>query len=142
MSSHQSLPPGRVQLSFLDSDMQVINHQPTSFRVPAATLNADTLLPQMYAKGSETSKLAAEQNSSRGNDIARILEYLAYRIDGATCDEIETALGMSHQTASARCRDLKRNEFAVTRIDQSTGKTVRRPTRTGRLAEVLFIAEA
>jgi len=48
---------------------------------------------------------------------------------GATCDELEQAFGISHQTASARCRELN-----------MTGKIYdseqRRPTRTGRKAIV------
>ena len=36
----------------------------------------------------------------------RVLWYVAGRPDGATCDEVEVALGMLHQTASARIREL------------------------------------
>lgn len=52
---------------------------------------------------------------------------------GATCDELEQAFGMSHQTVSARCRELN-----------MTGKTRdsgnRRPTRTGRKA-IVWVAK-
>ena len=48
---------------------------------------------------------------------------------GATCDETEQALGLSHQTCSARFNDLSR-----------TGRIyisgLRRPTRSGRQANV------
>lgn len=47
---------------------------------------------------------------------------------GATCDECETALGLRHQTASARIRELK----LAGRLDQ-IGK---RETRSGRDADV------
>ena len=45
-----------------------------------------------------------------------------------TCDEIEAALGMTHQTASARLTEL----FQASRVVR-TGK---RPTRSGRSAWV------
>lgn len=48
---------------------------------------------------------------------------------GATCDEIETVLGLSHQTASARVTEAKARGEIV-----PNGK--RRPTRTGRQAAV------
>lgn len=38
---------------------------------------------------------------------AAILEYIrSCGVDGAICDEIEVALGLPHQTASARCTEL------------------------------------
>lgn len=51
--------------------------------------------------------------------------------EGATCEEIEEALGLSHQTASARCSELKKwgdvREYGT------------RKTKSGRSAGVLFI---
>lgn len=49
---------------------------------------------------------------------------------GATCDEIETETGLSHQTVSARVTELKRAGWVV-----DSGR--RRPTRSGRSAAVL-----
>ncbi len=48
---------------------------------------------------------------------------------GATCDETEQALGLSHQTCSARFNDLHK----LGRIHISRRK---RPTRSGRMANV------
>jgi len=51
-------------------------------------------------------------------------------VDGATCDEIEIALGMKHQTASARLTELVKSGHAY--------KTIcRRPTRSGCSARVI-----
>lgn len=52
-----------------------------------------------------------------------------------TCDEIEVALGMRHQTASARCSELLRDGLLV-----RSGE--RRVTRSGRNAAVLVVARA
>jgi predicted transcriptional regulator len=53
---------------------------------------------------------------------------------GRTCDEIETDLGLRHQTASARISEL----LASTRIIRTT---IRRPTRSGRSASVVVAPE-
>ena len=64
-------------------------------------------------------------------DASKILSYIIRedRPKGATCDEIEVALSLSHQTASARVRDL----FKAGSIRDSG---IRRNTRTGRKAAV------
>lgn len=59
--------------------------------------------------------------------IARYVE--AQNLNGATCDEVEIALGISHQTCSARFKDLK----DAGRFIQTEDK---RPTRSGRNAFV------
>jgi len=62
---------------------------------------------------------------------ARVVRYVERRGQrGATCDEIEVASGMSHQTISARCTEAKALGEVV-----DSGR--RRPTRTGRNAAVL-----
>lgn len=58
----------------------------------------------------------------------RVLYFIAVNPDGATCDEIESGLKLSHQTASARCTELKK-----------CGKIIPiglRETRSGRKAAV------
>lgn len=64
-------------------------------------------------------------------DASKILAYIIRedRPKGATCDEIEVALSLSHQTTSARVRDL----FKAGSIRDSG---IRRNTRTGRKATV------
>jgi len=51
---------------------------------------------------------------------------------GATCEECETALGMKHQTASARCRELRDRGLV-----RDSGR--RRKTSSGRWAAVLVV---
>lgn len=54
---------------------------------------------------------------------------------GATCDELEVALGMSHQTCSARVHELMKSAHIETR-------GLKRATRSGRKAWVWFRAVA
>lgn len=80
----------------------------------------------------ETSLEAYESQKDKAPaDASKILAYIIRedRPKGATCDEIEVALSMSHQTASARVRDL----FKAGIIRDSG---IRRNTRTGRKATV------
>lgn len=87
-----------------------------------------------FVAGSDTSKAAAE--SVRGvaeRDATLILAYIK-RVRGATCDEVEVALNLSHQTTSARCADLK-NKLGLI-VDSGE----RRRTRSGRKAAV-YVAE-
>ena len=62
----------------------------------------------------------------------RILSELQVRGSvGGTCDEIEQAMGLSHQTASARIRELNMK-------DRIFDSGLRRKTRSGREAIVWF----
>jgi hypothetical protein len=54
---------------------------------------------------------------------------------GKTCDELEWLLDLSHQTCSARCSELLKEERAFRKIAGDTYE--RRKTRTGRTAAVL-----
>ena len=81
-------------------------------------------------KGDECSA-AANLKTNKQRDAARILKYLDV-YNGKTCDELEVALGMSHQTCSARCSDLARAGLII-----RTGE--KRPTRTGSPAAVYTI---
>ena len=83
----------------------------------------------------DTSKEAARLIEPKAGALRlRILGEIQVRGSfGATCDELEQAFGMSHQTVSARCRELN-----------MTGKTKdsgqRRPTRSGRKA-IVWVAK-
>lgn len=72
-------------------------------------------------KGNENST-AANATTNKGRDRTRILEYLD-SVDDATCDETEVALGMNHQTCSARFSELKR--------DKKIEAVTKRKTRSG-----------
>ena len=59
-----------------------------------------------------------------------VLKAILKATKGKTCDELETDLGMSHQTVSARIRDLVRDGGYI----MNSGE--RRRTRSGRFAIV------
>lgn len=63
----------------------------------------------------------------------KILTYLS-RVGDATCDECEEALGISHQTTSARFTELRGSQTIT-----ATGE--KRKTRSGRNAVVYRVAE-
>jgi len=75
--------------------------------------------------GDECSK-EANLVTDKSRDKARIVAYLT-TVPDATCDEAETALGMNHQTCSARFSELKLAGAIVS--------TSKRPTRTGCMAK-------
>lgn len=87
-----------------------------------------------YARGSDTSKAAAE--SKRGTvraDSDRVFRFIKEAgYGGATCWEVERALKMPHQSASARICHLKDAKHVA-------DSGARRPTQTGRLATVWVV---
>ena len=84
-----------------------------------------------YVKGSDTSEGAAASVEEATPFLrGMVLAYVASRGDeGATCDEVESALDMRHQTASPRVNELAGRGFIV-----DSGR--RRKTRSGRNAAV------
>lgn len=84
-----------------------------------------------YVRGSDTSAAAAESMAPlTGKLRVKVYQFIGNRMFGATCDEVEVALGLRHQTASARCYELKHMGWIYETND-------RRPTRSGRKAVVL-----
>lgn len=63
--------------------------------------------------GTETSKQAAQKAKHRASsDASMILALIAARGDmGLTCDEVITATGLEHQTASARVSGLAKQDL-------------------------------
>ena len=94
-----------------------------------------TELPFLTDGGTETSRLAGESIREHvGRLEGMVLDVIRSRgTRGATCYEVEVALGMSHQTTSARCTGLKRRKMVY-----PSGQ--RRPTGSGRMANVLVAA--
>jgi hypothetical protein len=87
-----------------------------------------------YVRGSDTSHDAAD--SLEESLLSRLRAQIFALIDvrgerGATCDEIEVALDLRHQTASARVRELALGELIF-----FTGE--RRLTRSKRRARVYY----
>lgn len=89
----------------------------------------------MIATQRDTSQAAAASIQPMAIDLrAKVFAHISGCAEkGATCAEIETALGMSHQTASARLVELERRGMV-----QDLGE--RRPTATGRKAVVWYSA--
>jgi predicted transcriptional regulator len=77
-----------------------------------------------------TSHAAAVNIKSKTKAIRiSILEMIKSRSTGMTCDEVEIALGLRHQTASARIREL-------VQLGELTNSGQQRPTSSGRKAIV------
>ncbi len=86
-----------------------------------------------FAKDSATSREAAESiEGSAASLRARVYQFI-FASSGCTCDDIEAALGLRHQTASARVYELVKSG-AVIRTAQ------KKLTRSGRRADVLRAA--
>lgn len=74
----------------------------------------------------------ANQQTNKQRDSRMVMDALFQAGGlGMTCDELEVELGMSHQTCSARCSELKRDGKVLT-------TTRRRETRAGCPARVLM----
>lgn len=92
----------------------------------------------------ETSIDAAESIVNQLNGMCLdVLHAVRSSPHGLTCDEIEAILGMKHQTASARLRDLITCQppYVKFKNDPQTEKPLRRPTRSGRTARVYFATQ-
>jgi hypothetical protein len=82
-----------------------------------------------HVKGSDTSKAAAESMEASAPSIrTRVWRFIAAAgAHGVTDDDIERALGLRHQTASAR-----RRELVIEKIVGDSGRTAK--TTSGRSA--------
>jgi hypothetical protein len=95
-----------------------------------------------HVRHSSTSAAAAEAIAPKVNALQRqILEVVRSAPYGLTRDEIEIMTGLPHTTSSARVRELFLKGLLETRVDRTTGISYRRPTRSGKMAEICFIAE-
>jgi predicted transcriptional regulator len=84
-----------------------------------------------FVAGSDTSEDAADSLDDRtlGRLRRLVLGHVSGNPNGATCDEIEVALELRHQTASARLRELQLRGWVETSNEK-------RLTRSGRMAHV------
>lgn len=82
-----------------------------------------------YAVGSDTSEAAAVSMEPHVSRLEEVVLGVIERAKGATCDEVEVATGLPHQTASARVNGLMRKQVII-----DSGE--RRLTRSGRKAVV------
>ena len=86
-----------------------------------------------FVKGSQTSTEAAQSMEPHvGRLASMVYHFLASTGEaGATDDQIEEALDMRHQTASARRRELELRGLVLKQYSRATGKRERRGTRSG-----------
>jgi len=90
-----------------------------------------------------TSRDAAESIKPQVNRLcSEVLRCIRNSPNGMTCDEAEVALGMPHQTCSARFRDLAKCEppFIVKKKGLD-GSDLKRETRSGRAAFVWVVSD-
>lgn len=68
-----------------------------------------------HCTGSDTSRAAAESMRGHAADVRwRVLAHIRAQGEaGSTCEESEIALGLKHQTASARVNELHSGGFIV-----------------------------
>lgn len=99
--------------------------RPARTRKPAEKLPPSNQTPTSRAAALS---MAVQAPKQRG----KVFEYVARFADGRTCDEVQAALDMLPQSASARIYELRRLGLII-----DSGRT--RPTRTGRAA-VVYIA--
>ncbi len=82
-----------------------------------------------YVRDSETSMAAAESVENVAGTLRAKIAAFIERRGGATCDEVEAAMDLRHQTASARITELR----LLGEIEKTDAK---RATRSGRGAVV------
>lgn len=101
--------------------------------MPSRQWQAATDITSNYHGGDVYSVEAHEDTTRRkAHDRARIVAYVKAQPNGATCDEIERALLMPHQTASARVSELRAKGELTSRHGD------KRRTRTGSYARVHY----
>ncbi|MBF8297390.1 MAG: hypothetical protein HW395_47 [candidate division NC10 bacterium] len=106
---------------------------PLFIPTPAGEVPASRWAPPSV--NTETSRQAAAEIAPRLSALQEdILRYLRGRADGATCDQLEDALTLRHQTCGPRLRELALSGAIV-----DTG--IRRRTRSGRKAIVWLARE-
>jgi len=90
-----------------------------------------------FVAGSETSEEAADsmERAAPGYEAAVFGFILRRGAQGATSDEVQEALGLTHQNGSARVSTLAKRGLLVL-------NGVKRPTRAGRRAGVYVVAGA
>lgn len=74
----------------------------------------DDDITRNYHGGNPRSIAANPRGMAKSRDRKRIVEFLyGCGTHGAICEEAETALGLKHQTCSARFSDLKKDRVIV-----------------------------
>jgi len=91
----------------------------------------------------ETSKAAAEAaipKVKRGQKL--VLQAIQESPNGLTRDQVSSLVGIPTATVCARANELLKIGLIGPRLDETTGRKMTRPTRTGSNAEILFSMSA
>lgn len=94
-----------------------------------------------YARGSETSKAAADSMVSLASSYRARIRFMVEQsgLSGLTCDDVERMTDWRHETVSARLRELIQHGAITFKLDPS-GRKLQRPTRRGRNACIYVAA--
>ena len=136
------VPLGRASAAMFDTikfeDMKPPMPKPIATEEQPSLFNPDDVALPKYVAGSDTSLMAAENIAPMVTKLQNMVldVVLAKGTDGATCDEVEVALEMPHQTASARINELKEDDVEAGRPQMLYDSGKRRKTRHGQLATV------
>jgi hypothetical protein len=139
-NSGQLVPRGRACAAMFDTiDFGMIKPpvpEPLGTQEQPGLFNPkDVALPK-YVAGSDTSFMAAENIAPMIGKLQKLVLDVVKNegTNGATCDEVEVALEMPHQTASARINELMEADGERPQMLFDSGS--RRKTRHGQLATV------
>ena len=93
-----------------------------------------------FVKDSETSKEAAKSITRKKLSKMCLLvrTVISNSVNGMTCEEVELATGLKHQTASARLKDLRDGKYITWKTNPKTGKHITRANTSGRSGKVYF----
>ena len=97
-----------------------------------------------HVSNSETSLEAAQSIKPNVSKIrGEVLKCIKEMPSGLTCDQVECITGLSHQTCSARFRELASCQPPlIHKLLMDDGNYARRKTRSGRGAYVYIATEA
>lgn len=132
LGTHERLPKTGVLADFGDAGTRCVSSSGKDFaRLPDHYMVPIARTRKPYTPRETSLEAYKSQKDKAPVDAAKILAYIIKedQSDGATCDEIEVSLSLSHQTASARVRDLFQGGLIM-------DSGLRRKTRTGRKATV------
>ena len=139
-ATRMQVPLGRASAAMFDTiefgDLKPPMPKPISTKEQPSLFNPEDVALPKYVAGSDTSLMAAENIAPFIGKLQQMVLNVALSegTKGVTCDEVEVALDMPHQTASARINELKEEATGRPQMLFDSGK--RRQTRHGQLATV------
>jgi len=139
-ATRREVPLGRASAAMFDTiDFGMIKPpvpKPLGSEEQPSLFNPQDVATPKYVKGSDTSYLAAEAIAPMVSKLQQMVLDVVLKegTKGSTCDQVEVALDMPHQTASARINELIEADGERPQMLFDSG--ARRKTRHGQLATV------